>query len=183
SAPRAPARRRSLVALLAFGALLAASAALVQNSVRALENDFREARTTFLPLAPVDPRSILQGDYMTLDFDDALFPLQTDALPNKGEVFLALDARGVARFSRVAAAGDQPKADEIRVDYRKSGAKVIYCPDSFFFQEGEAGAFAVARFAVLRVAADGKTRLFALADESLKVIDPKAEKATAGARP
>lgn len=175
-----PRERRTPVAILAFGALLAAAALLVNRSVLQLDADFREARMIYLPLAPVDPRSLLQGDYMTLNFDRSIFPPEDAKLQRRGEAFLRLDARGVARFSRLADGADTPQADEIRVDYAHDGAKIRYCPDSFFFQEGEAEAFSVARFAALRVAADGKTRLVALADADLKIIDPRS--ATAAGR-
>jgi uncharacterized membrane-anchored protein len=165
---------RSVMAVVAFGALLAGSALLVNRQVAALEREFREARTIYFALAPVDPRSILQGDYMTLGFDDSLFPPEETKLDRRGEIFLTLDERYVARFSRLASAGDVPKADEIRIDYAYDGGRPRYCPETFFFQEGEAEIFNAARFAAVLVAADGKTRLVALADKDLKIIDPKA---------
>lgn len=165
---------RSLLAILAFGATLAGSALLVNRQVAALERDFHEARTVYFALAPVDPRSILQGDYMTLRFDDALFPPEGAKLDRHGEIFMKVDDRNVARFSRLARAGDVPATDEIRVDYSADGGRPRYCPEAFFFQEGEADIFNAARFAAVLVAGDGKTRLVALADKDLKIIDPKA---------
>lgn len=168
--PRAP--RRSLAAALAFGALLTASALLVNKGVVQLERDFIGARTVYFPLAPVDPRSLVQGDYMALRFDDRLFPPETTTLARSGEAFLALDARAVASFSRVARNDEQATATEIRVDYRRDRDHTRYCPESFFFQEGEAEIFSRARFAAIKIAPDGKTRLFALADENLQIISP-----------
>lgn len=165
--------RRGAAATLAFGGLLLASALLVNRSVIRLESDFASGREVYLKLAPVDPRSMLQGDYMALNFDASLFPPETVKLDRRGEIFLALDADGVARFSRVAGASDQPHTDEVRVDYALDGARPRYCPGSYFFQEGEAGAYAGARYAVLLVAPDGKTRLVALADADRRRIAPK----------
>lgn len=166
--------RRSLLAVLAFGALLAGSLALTNRSAMKIEAEFAEARTIYLPLGPVDPRSILQGDYMFLAFRETIYPPfeMIEKLPERGEVFLKLDADGVASFSRIAGSGDAPATDEIRVDYLKSGGSLRYCPNTFFFQEGEGEIFNAARFAVVKVAADGKTRLIALADENRKIVGP-----------
>lgn len=172
AAPAAPgpaAARRSLVAILGVGALLGASLFLVNRSVTQLEADFRAASEILLPLGPRDPRSILQGDYMTLAYDARLFPAPDliETAPRDGEAFLRLDDNRVATFSRFAGAGDVPAADEIRVDFVKTrDGRMRYAPDSFFFQEGEADIYQPARFAIIRVAPDGKTRLAGLADEN-----------------
>ena len=170
--------RRPLVATLLFGAFLLGSLALVERSVVTLERDFAQGREIYLPLAPVDPRSLLQGDYMVLNFDRMVFPdpEQAETLPDKGEVFLKLDVGGVASFSRIATESAEPQADEIRIDYLRISGDIRYCPTSYFFQEGEAQIFNAARYAVLRVAPDGKARLVALADADRRVIDPKAPK-------
>lgn len=166
--------RRPVVVSLLFGGLLLGALGLVNRSVIELEADFKDARSIYLPLGPVDPRSIIQGDYMVLAFRETIYPPfeEIEPLPERGEVFLKLDGDGVASFSRLAQAGDAAAGDEIRIDYVKRGSVMRYCPDSYFFQEGEADAFALARFAVLKVAPDGKTRLVALADADRKVIEP-----------
>jgi uncharacterized membrane-anchored protein len=181
--PSAP--RRSLLLTLGFGAAIAGALVLINQSVWRLESEFREARVIFLPLGPSDPRSLIQGDYMTLIFRQTIYPPfeEAGALPDQGEVFLALDAGDIASFSRVAAPGEQPGDNEIRVDYaRDPYGSIQYCPASFFFQEGDAAIYARARFAVVLVAPGGKTRLVDLADETRKVIDPDTEIAPAGPR-
>lgn len=170
----APPTRRALIGTLAFGALLLGALGFVNNLAAKLDRAFSDARTIFLPLGPVDPRSLIQGDYMVLNFRETIYPPfeSITALPDRGEVFLRLDADGVAAFSRLAGPADAPGTDEIRVEYLMSGGAIRYCPTSFFFQEGEADAFAAARFAVVLVAPDGQTRLVELADENRKVIAP-----------
>ena len=172
------ARRRSALAALAFAALLIGAAGLVNRSVMDLESAFKEARVIYLPLGPVDPRSLIQGDYMRLRFRETIYPGNEVAsgMAKSGQVFLKLDADDVATFSRLASVGDTPASDEIRANYTKNASGDIrYCPESFFFQEGEAELFATARFAAIRIAPDGRTRLFALADEERKIITPETE--------
>ncbi len=176
----ATAARRDVLGTLAFGVLLLGSLVFINRSVIALEAAFKDSRVIYLPLGPADPRSIIQGDYMILNFRETIFPPieSMTALPPNGEVFLKLDESDVAAFSRIARPGDQPATDEIRVDYVKtSDTSIRYCATEFFFQEGDAEAFGAARFAVVKVAGDGRARLAALADENRMLIDPgtKAE--------
>ncbi len=148
---------------------------LVNTSVHRLETAFAEAETIYLPLGPRDPRSIIQGDYMRLRFDRQLLP-EADVirdLPRDGEVYLEVDADRVASFSRLSEAGSEPEPNEIRVNFIKSSKGMIrYCPDTFFFQEGDATAYQIAAFAVVKVAPGGETLLVALTDRERNVIDP-----------
>ena len=58
-----------------------------------------DGRIVLLELSPVDPRSLMQGDYMRLNFAaaDQAFPSST-ALLDDGHLVVALDNRGVGRF-------------------------------------------------------------------------------------
>lgn len=178
--PSAPRRKESRPVLLTLGfaAVIAGAFVMINQSVWRLESEFRDARSIFLPLGPSDPRSLIQGDYMTLIFRQSIYPpfADVDALPKKGQIFLSLDADNVASFSRVASPGDEPGPDEIRVNYARDAYGTIqYCTTSFFFQEGDSDAYARARFAVVLVAPSGKTRLVDLADENRALIDPDTE--------
>src|SRR6267378_3387619 len=55
---------RSAIALIACLALLA----LVNFSIRGKERQLADGSVVYLELAPVDPRSLMQGDYMALRF-------------------------------------------------------------------------------------------------------------------
>ncbi|MCE1238082.1 MAG: GDYXXLXY domain-containing protein [Hyphomicrobiales bacterium] len=124
-----------------------------------------------LALAPVDPRSLMQGDYMRLAFDLERETIRLDAA--SGAVVLALDARRVARFRRIAGWGAMG-ADEtvFRVGRAPSGDHVVVEPHSFLFEEGRAGLYEKARYGVFRVDADGRHLLVGLADAEARRIDP-----------
>jgi uncharacterized membrane-anchored protein len=137
-----------------------------------------EGKVLLLELAPVDPRSLMQGDYMALAMNPNTMPDEATmrALPYRGTVILALDAAGVGKFARLDDGGALA-AGEMRIKFRRHdedwrGPRLDYGAQSFFFQEGQADAFAVARYAVLKVAADGGTVLTDLADENRAVITP-----------
>lgn len=130
----------------------------------------------YLELAPVDPRSLMQGDYMQLRYE--LAGSVRDALVNKkkaGEVEMAgclvlrLDTRGVASFTRIDH-GRRPLGDgEILLRYKQRKSFQIGA-SSFFFQEGTADIFDDAKYGELRVNAEGGGVLIGLRDAQLQVL-------------
>jgi uncharacterized membrane-anchored protein len=129
-----------------------------------------------LPIRPADPRSLLQGDYMTLRYDRTALPPDalSESLPRRGTAIVRLDADGVARFVRLddgAALAD----GELRVRYKRRlyEQEVSYGADSYFFQEGDAPLYAQAKYGVLRVDGDGDSILVGLADEHRNMLKPR----------
>lgn len=128
-----------------------------------------------LELRPVDPRSLIQGDYMALALAADTMPdaATIATLPYRGTVILALDENGIGRFARLDD-GTALQPGELRVGYRRHqdwrGARLDYGAQAFFFQEGDADLYAGAKYAVLRVAADGGTVLTDLAGEDRQPI-------------
>ncbi|QRK13827.1 GDYXXLXY domain-containing protein [Archangium violaceum] len=123
-----------------------------------------------LELAPVDPRSLMQGDYMVLDYaisrevrDPDPF---ADSDPNTedGRLVLRLDENGVGRFVRRDAPGTPLAPGELLLRYRVRKGRVRLGAESFFFQEGHADQYADAKYGELRVADDGSSVLVGLRD-------------------
>lgn len=117
-----------------------------------------------LPLAPVDPRSLIQGDYMALRYADILpGGLEEEAaLPRRGVLVVRLDDAGEAHALRLHD-GTALAAGEHLLAYRKSaGGGLAFAAESFLFQEGTADTYAEARFGVLKVAGDGTALLSGL---------------------
>lgn len=134
-----------------------------------------EGRTVLLALRPVDPRSLMQGDYMELRYDAAVFPPPelAETLPRKGRIILALDDQGVARFARLED-GTPPGPMEARLVYRLAGpdGELRYGAESFFFQEGQAETFQDAKYGVLKLDPDGNSVLTGLADAQGRILSP-----------
>src|SRR3979490_1276041 len=99
---------RSTIALIACLAVLA----LVDFSIREKERQLAEGSVVFLELAPVDPRSLMQGDYMALRFKVANEGLQRD-----GHVVVGIDDGDIGTFRRLDD-GTPLAADEARLRYR-----------------------------------------------------------------
>lgn len=130
---------------------------VVNVSAVGRERVLREGTRVFLPLAPVDPRSLMQGDYMRLryDLEREVHEAAPELSDGAGLLVLLLDERGVAHLARVAEAGESPGAGEVLLRYRRHGAKITVGPDAFFFQEGQADRYARSAFAEVRVSPDG----------------------------
>lgn len=159
---------RKVIALLAGLAVLA----FVNVSIHQRETLLTEGKVVLLELAPVDPRSLMQGDYMALDFGAARVlrdRYQQGKLPQDGRVVLRLDSRGVGSFQRIDQ--DAPLApNEVALRYRIRDQQPRFGTNAFFFQEGEAERYASARYGEFRVAADGEAILTGLRGADLKKL-------------
>ncbi|HEX2139319.1 MAG TPA: GDYXXLXY domain-containing protein [Woeseiaceae bacterium] len=133
--------------------------AFVNFEITAKERILRHGTTVLLELAPVDPRSLLQGDYMTLRYAmaDEVARAAAEKGVRDGRVVIELDEDGVARFVRIHA-GERLEEQHL-LQFRKRGASVRLASDAWFFQEGTADAYRGARFGELRVDPEGEAVL------------------------
>jgi uncharacterized membrane-anchored protein len=165
-------RLRNTVVLLGLAAALIGAGL----TIRAKEQILADGRTVLLELAPVDPRSLIQGDYMALRYAARVLPAAPNGaeLPVKGAAVLGLDAGGVAVYRRLDR-GEPLAADEVRVRYRSllPYGDVRYGAESYFFEEGSAEAYQPARYGVLKVDPAGKSVLVGLADAEGRLIQPQ----------
>jgi uncharacterized membrane-anchored protein len=137
------------------------------------ENLLRKGRTVLLELAPRDPRSLMQGDYMDLDYGLSRRLRELKELPKNGYAVLKNDEKGVAVFQRLHA-GESLGPGEFLLRFRNRGFRTRIGAESFFFQEGQAGRFQLARYGELRVDDRGGVLLSGLRDNDLKPLgDPR----------
>jgi uncharacterized membrane-anchored protein len=145
-----------------FGGLALVVVALV---VLVARKELVLARGTpvLLELAPVDPRSLIQGDYMVLDYAVSREVPYPEALKD-GRLVLRLDELGVGRFVRLHAP-DMPLAPgELLLRYKVRRGNVRLGAEAFFFQEGHGERYDKARYGELRVTEDGASVLVGLRD-------------------
>lgn len=141
--------------------------ALLNYSIYEKEQLLANGRVVLLELAPVDPRSLMQGDYMALRFR-----LQTDVDADRdGYIVVAPDEDGVAKFRRIDN-GTPLAADELRLLFRVRGNQVKLGTNAFFFQEGDAQYYNTARYGEARVDKDGEMLLTGLRDGYLRKLGP-----------
>lgn len=130
----------------------------------------REGTSLFLALAPQDPRSLIQGDYMRLEYALAReVRAWTVNWPRDGRLVVRPDERGVAQFVRRDEGGEL-QAGERYLRYRVRGEELRLGAESFFFQEGHAERYDRARFAELKVTPAGDSVLVGLRDEHLEPL-------------
>ena len=151
---------RKWIALAAGVAILV----MVNYTIYCKEQLLTNGRTVLLQLAPVDPRSLMQGDYMALRFKVAndAFGRGTirDGLRD-GRIVLTLDALGVGSFARIDD-GSPLGTDEVRMRYRIRGEQIRFATNAFFFQEGDAHRYADACYGEFRVGENGEAILTGL---------------------
>ena len=129
-----------------------------------------EGSTILLELAPVDPRSLMQGDYMILRYKVAGLAEAT-GVKKDGFLVMELDENKVAKFVRIYDDDDLQPA-EFLLQFRKRGRGINLGAESFFFQEGHARFYNNARYGELKVTEDGDSVLIGLRDQQFKLIQP-----------
>jgi uncharacterized membrane-anchored protein len=145
--------------------------AVVNFGIWQREQLLRGGDIVLLRLAPIDPRSLVQGDYMRLNFelarDSAIF---APAVKNPdGRIVVALDARGVASFRHFD--DRRPLAPgEAYLRYRFRDGRPNFGTNAYFFQEGRAAVYAAAMFGEFRVGKQGDMILTGLRDERLRKL-------------
>lgn len=160
---------RQLALLLSGLAILAG----INATVWRYEHAMSSGEVVLLRLAPVDPRSLMQGDYMRLNYEIAreLTSRDARATQNKGSdtLVIRLDAHQVATL---VAAGkpDRLASDERLLQVHQSERQWQIGPDAYFFEEGTAEQYETARYGEFRLQADGKTLLVGLRDEAYQPI-------------
>lgn len=148
--------------------------AFINFSIIQTETSLAQGRVILLELAPVDPRSLIQGDYMRLNYALTDQLRSMNDLPERGQLVLQVDERNVAAFARLYQ-GEALAPNETLLNYRKQDWEVWIAPESFFFQEGHAGYYEEAEYGALRVAENGQAMLVGLAGEDLNLLGPPEE--------
>lgn len=169
--PRAPSVGQAQ-GLRLGSALVAASAVLTLGAagyaVWQKETLIARGDKVYVRLAPVDPRSLMQGDFMRLNFavpGGSSLPLAGAERP---VVVARREPGGVAQLLRTARADAPLAADEMRIELTPKGGQWILVTDAWFFREGEAARFEKARYGEFRVLPDGRALLVGMADEQLR---------------
>lgn len=160
---------RKAIALLAGLLVLG----FVDYGIYGRERLVREGNLVFLRLAPVDPRSLMQGDYMRLRFEAAERPggLFMPVAEGDGRIVLGVDANHVGTYRRLD--DGRPLAPgEALIRFRVRGGAARLASDAYFFQEGQSALYAQARYGAFRVAPDGEAILVGLRGPRLEPLGP-----------
>lgn len=156
--------------LILFCALLIL--AVVNVSIWQNEKLIKDGETVLLELAPVDPRSLMQGDYMALRF--AMADAIRGKLHNKnesltGQVIVQLDAQ---RRASLVGLDTQQKLedDQLRLQFRLRNGQIKFATNAFFFEEGTGNVYEQAQYGLFRVGKEGQLILTHLVDAQLQTL-------------
>ena len=120
-----------------------------------------------LRLTPVDPRSLMQGDYMALDYE---IMREIGYKSKSGYIVVKVDGDRVAEFVRIQ--DDQDVNDgEFIIRYKRNSGRLSVGADNYFFQEGSAKKFENAKYGLLKVDSDGNSILVGLCDKDGRLIE------------
>jgi uncharacterized membrane-anchored protein len=149
-----------------IGAALALVLVTVNYSIVAKERLRVNGQLVYLELAPVDPRSLMQGDYMALRFDLAQRIEAASVEKGRREhATLAIGRNGVATLA------EHLDAPGPRIRYRVRQGQVWLGTNAFFFEEGTADRYARARYGMFRIdPRSGDALLVGLADQNLQPL-------------
>lgn len=132
-----------------------------------------DGKVVLLELAPVDPRSLMQGDYMALRFKvvDEAFGRNHGKQAEDGRIVVRVDERGLGVFAR-RDAGEPLAVGEVALRYRMRDGKAKFATNAFFFQEGTGQSYARARYGEFRVVPSGELLLTHLIGEKFERLGP-----------
>jgi len=133
-----------------FILVLALQSAWILGTTFAQERALRTGQVVLLETRPVDPRDLLRGDYVILNYKISdvpvrLFPDSVKLnLPYAGEVFVALAAAGTNQFWEITRAGTEsftPAANEVLLRGKSwwnnaNSIHVEYGIEQYFVAEG-----------------------------------------------
>lgn len=158
----APAFARPLLALSCAAVL-----AVVNIGIWQKERLIGASQVLYVELAPVDPRSLMQGDFMRL-----AFALPPQAQPARASALYAVgtvDPRKIIHFSRYQEhARVQPGEVAMRLAYKHG--QWILVTDAWFFEEGTAKKWESARYGEFRVDRDGSALLVGMRNQHLGAL-------------
>jgi uncharacterized membrane-anchored protein len=139
------------------------------KSIVEKEQLLSNGKLILLKLAPVDPRSLMQGDYMRLNYEIS-GNVYLDSIPKRGYCIVGMDKDGIATRLRLQKDVKPLNQGEYAIRYNAGNWTINIGAESFFFEEGQADKFAVAKYGGIRADNNGNNILIGLYDEKLNKI-------------
>jgi len=160
---------------------------LINHNIYNKEQVIKHGEVVLLELAPVDPRSLMQGDYMRLNFaiERTILKKEEEALSevketrsiqkrfskadNEGYFVVELDKNKVATFSKIYQ-GETLDTNQVKMQFRIRNYRLQLATHAFFFQEGTGSVYSKARYGEFRVAENGELLLNNIRDQRFKIL-------------
>ncbi|MCG8610071.1 MAG: GDYXXLXY domain-containing protein [Pseudomonadales bacterium] len=146
---------------------------IVNAMVFQKEHLLAEGDTVLLPLAPRDPRSLLQGDFMRLRYEltRQLERTHKSQRSYTGYALLRLNENGVGEYVQSHLSPPDLQPNERLIYFRKRGDHVRFASADYFFQEGHGEYYEQAAFGELKVSRKGQALLVGVRDRRYQRLD------------
>ena len=139
-------------------------------SIRQKEDILKNGKLVLLELAPVDPRSLMQGDYMRLAYE-IQDNFVIDSIPKRGFVVLKVDNNQVGKSIRCQPNREPLNPGEFLIEYTRPESWLLNIgAESYFFEEGTGQRYEKAKYGGLKIDENGNSLLIRLYDENGKEI-------------
>jgi uncharacterized membrane-anchored protein len=171
-APSPPAARLATPRRLGLGLSVLAVLAVVNGGIWQKQQLIEHGQPVLVELAPVDPRSLMQGDFMTLRFT---LPSEVREhrhgllKSQRPRVRVQRDERGVARLLPLEP-GASTEPGELTMELTPKGGQWVLVTDAWFFAEGQAERWQAARYGEFRVDGQGRALLVGLRGAQLQAL-------------
>lgn len=139
-------------------------------SVYQKEQTLKDGQLVLLQLAPVDPRSLMQGDYMRLNYKEASSDLPDKQTDTRGYAILRTDSNQVGEIVRLQNTLEPVNDNELVIRYKIINRRLFLGAESFFFEEGQDTLYQKAVYGGLKVDDKGQSLLVGLYDEDFHLI-------------
>lgn len=140
-------------------------------SITEKEQLLKDGQLVLLELAPLDPRSLMQGDYMSLRYKISE-NIEIENFPKKGYCVVRLDSGGIANKVRFQNNLTPLNKGEYLIGYTSPDQwNANIGAESFFFQEGHAQKYEKAKYGGVRLDKKGNSLLIGLYNEKQQKIE------------
>jgi uncharacterized membrane-anchored protein len=152
---------------------------LINFSIWQKQTHITEGEVINIELAPVDPRSLMQGDYMTLRFDIARqirasyyesSQTEKDDSDNQASQPLLPETAYFVSIEADNAESIPLGPQQRKLQYRVRQNKVKFATNGFFFAEGDEPIYRDARYGQFRVNNKGEVLLTGLLDKDFVLL-------------
>lgn len=164
-----PALRDTYAARIGIAVTAVAVLSIANIGIWQKENLIAHGRPVLVELAPADPRSLMQGDYMRLNFR---LPAQVVAThveasgSARPKVVGTVNAQGIAELTRLHE-GKPLSPGEIMIELTPSAGGYTLVTNAWYFREGEAARWETAKYGEFRVDDKGKALLVGMRGANL----------------
>ncbi|MFM7175801.1 MAG: GDYXXLXY domain-containing protein [Bacteroidota bacterium] len=155
------------LALVAIG--LITTLVLFNISIDSKEDILENGKLVLLEMAPTDPRSPFQGDYMSINYK-GLNDFNVDSIPSSGYCVLRNTEFNVYAPNRFKNKMNSVSASEVYILYTTDRNRIQIGASSYFFEEGKAAMYDSAKYAGFRVSPSGKSVLVGLYNKNRELI-------------